>query len=188
MRPTGELFQRPPDWPFLLYFAGAVNPAGFQHVKDTYFHIVMAMLRYFLSMEKKKPGPAKGTRFDDVARSPVGHRLFKTRRARKISQAELGKKVNISKRMIAHYESSEGDPSITTLKKLADALDVTVSYLVGESPMKNVSLDDARPALKKDIERLKMLPRKDQRTVSNTIAGLHAKNQLQASREHRKKR
>jgi transcriptional regulator with XRE-family HTH domain len=126
-------------------------------------------------MKRKKPGPAKGTKFSDVKRTPVGERLFKTRRARGFSQEELGKKINISKRMIAHYESADGDPTIETLKKMADALSVTVSYLTGESTQKAMPTI-INPKLRRHLEKFQKLPLKDQKTVMRMVDGLAAEN------------
>jgi transcriptional regulator with XRE-family HTH domain len=128
-------------------------------------------------MERKKPGPTKGTKFSDVVRTPVGERLFKTRRARGLSQEELGEKVNLSKRMIAHYESAEGDPTIETLKKLADALNVTISYLTGESVQKVIK-EEISPKLRRHLETLQKLPPKDQKTVMRMVDGLAAANDI----------
>lgn len=126
-------------------------------------------------MKKKKPGPTKGTKFCQVQRTPVGERLFNTRRARGLSQEELGKRVNISKRMIAHYESAEGDPTIETLKKLAEALSVTVSYLTGESTQKAIK-DELSPKVRRHLEKFQKLPPKDQKTVMRMVDGLAAEN------------
>jgi len=125
-------------------------------------------------MKQKKPGPRKGTKFSDVKRSPVGERIFKTRRARGLSQEELGEKVGLSKRMIAHYESSEGDPTIDVLKNIAVALSVTVSYLVGESSQKLVR-EELTPKLRKNIEKIQSLQLKDQTKVFEYVDLLSSK-------------
>jgi transcriptional regulator with XRE-family HTH domain len=119
-------------------------------------------------MKKTKPGPKRGTKFSDVKRTLVGERLFMTRRTRGFSQEELGKMVGISKRMIAHYESKESDPTIETLKKLATALNVTVSYILAESTTKAIK-SDINPSLRKHIKVLQELPPKEQKTILNII-------------------
>ena len=132
---------------------------------------------------KNKRGITKGTRFNDIKRSPFGNRLYKILRSKKISQQKLGEQIGVSNRMVSYYITNEVGPPLEILKKIAKVLQVTVSYLVDESPLKNVELDNTSPALKKDIDLLKSLPRKDQRTVSNTIEGLYAKNKLH-KKEH----
>ena len=126
-------------------------------------------------MKRKKPGPQKGTKFTDIKRTPIGERIFKTRRARGLSQEDLGKKVALSKRMIAHYESQDGDPTIQILKKIASALNVTVSYLVGESPQKLVK-NELTPKLRRHVETLQKLPPKDQKAVMRHLDGLAVQN------------
>ncbi len=125
-------------------------------------------------MKKKKPGPVIGTKFSDVKRSAVGERLFKTRRVRGLSQEELGKKVNHSKRMIAHYESAEGNPTITILKQLADALGVTVSYLTGESTQKTIG-EELSPKIRHHLEQFQKLSPREQKIVMKMIDGLSTK-------------
>jgi len=77
--------------------------------------------------------------------------------------------------MIAHYESSEGDPTIEILKDVAAALNVTVSYLVGESPQKLVR-DELTPKLRKHVQKLQKLPPKDQKAVMRHLDGLAVQN------------
>lgn len=124
---------------------------------------------------KKKPGPTKGTRFSDVSRSVIGERLFKTRRARGFSQQNLGKKVGISKRMIAHYEGDNGVPPLDSLIKIAEALNVTVSYLLGESTQKTIK-GEMCLKMRKQIEKLQKLPPKEQKTIFNMIEIASEKN------------
>jgi transcriptional regulator with XRE-family HTH domain len=126
-------------------------------------------------MKKKKPGPAKGTKFTDVKRSHVGECLFKARRARGLSQEELGTKTGISKRMIAHYEGDNGIPPLDSLSKIADVLNVTVSYLLGESTQKMIK-DKISPKLRKHIEKIQKLPAGDQLAVFRMVDGLAAQN------------
>ena len=48
---------------------------------------------------------------------------------RHLSQADLAKKSNVSQSTIAQIEKGKKDPSITTLKKIAVALDVHIAVL-----------------------------------------------------------
>jgi len=139
------------------------------------FNASISYFVYVMKSIKKKRGLPKGTKFTDIKRSPFGIRLFRILRSKKISQRELGDKVGISNRMISYYETNEMGPPLSVLKSMAEALGVTISYLVDESPLKIVDIDNTRPALKKDFKILRSLSRKDQRSVSNMIAGLKAK-------------
>ena len=115
-------------------------------------------------MKKKKPGPKRGTKHSDIKRSPFGQRLFDARKVRGITQQELADKLGITKRMVANYEGNSEGPSVERLEDIAKALNVTVSYLLGESTLKTVK-EDVSPNIRKHIEVLKELPQKDQKKV-----------------------
>ncbi|MDG5817127.1 helix-turn-helix transcriptional regulator [Chitinispirillales bacterium ANBcel5] len=115
-------------------------------------------------MKKKKPGPKRGTKHSDIKRSPLGQRLFDARKVRGITQQELANKLGITKRMVANYEGNSEGPSVERLEDIAKALNVTVSYLLGESTLKTVK-EDISPNIRKHIEVLKELPQKDQKKV-----------------------
>ena len=59
----------------------------------------------------------------------LGERLKFFREARKLTQKELAKLAGISQATIAHIEKKSKDPSVDTLKRLADALDAHVATL-----------------------------------------------------------
>jgi len=62
------------------------------------------------------------------------HRLRALRDERGLTQQELGEKAGMSPVMISHFETGRRtSPSIENLVKLADALDVSVDYLLGRS-------------------------------------------------------
>jgi transcriptional regulator with XRE-family HTH domain len=120
-------------------------------------------------MKKVKPGPSRGKKHSDIARSDFGVRLFRTRKSRGLSQTELGKRVNLSKRMISHYEGDAPEgPPLQTLARIADALGVSVSYLLGESTQKALK-SDVSPHLIKHVRALEDLPPKEQKTILNMI-------------------
>ena len=50
---------------------------------------------------------------------------------RKMSQAELGRAAGLPPSSIAHFEAGSRKPSFDSLRKLANALNVTTDYLVG---------------------------------------------------------
>ena len=61
-----------------------------------------------------------------------GDKLKSIRLAQNLSQIELAKKAGITERSIYSYEQTGIFPRPNVLKKLADALNVTISYLLGE--------------------------------------------------------
>jgi len=62
-----------------------------------------------------------------------GQRILNIRKKNKWSQDELAKKVGTSAPIIGRYERNEIKPSIETAKNIADALGVTIDYLIGGS-------------------------------------------------------
>jgi transcriptional regulator with XRE-family HTH domain len=126
-------------------------------------------------MKIKKPGPPKGQKQTEVKRSPFGERLYKIRKARGMTQETVGEKIGVSKRVIAFYEGNHNGPEPDLLKKIASALNVTVSYLLGESILKNIE-PEVPPSLRKHVDKLKKLPPKDQKTAIRMIDALAAQN------------
>ena len=60
-----------------------------------------------------------------------GKRLSEVRKAKKLSQDEVGKMVGAHGAVIGRYERDEVKPSIDMATQLADALEVSLDYLVG---------------------------------------------------------
>jgi len=60
-----------------------------------------------------------------------GERILSIRKRLKWSQDELAKKVGTSAPIIGRYERNEIKPAIDTAKAIADALGVTVDFLLG---------------------------------------------------------
>lgn len=62
----------------------------------------------------------------------IGEKLRSARIAMNLSQIELAEKVGVSERSIYNYEQTETYPKPTILKRLAEVLNVTVTYLMDE--------------------------------------------------------
>ena len=59
------------------------------------------------------------------------NRLKKSREIRGLSQASLAKKADVPPSAVSHFEAGERKPSFETLRRLAEALDVTIDFLLG---------------------------------------------------------
>lgn len=68
-------------------------------------------------------------------------RLKEAREEAKMSQEDLAKKVGTTKSMISNYENAESNPRMTLLPEIANALKVSLAWLIsGEEPKRfNVS-------------------------------------------------
>jgi transcriptional regulator with XRE-family HTH domain len=141
---------------------------SFRIFKDTLNFIFYASAFYFDFMKRIKPGPKRGTKHSDVERSAFGQRLFNARKARGVTQQELAGKIGITKRMVANYEGDSEGPAVERLTAIAQALNVTVSYLLGESTQKSTE-PEVPATLRKHVEKLKNLPPKEQKTIFHMI-------------------
>jgi transcriptional regulator with XRE-family HTH domain len=63
-------------------------------------------------------------------------RLREIRARKGVSFRELKRLSGIAVANLFLYEHGQGDPQLSTLRKLAKALDVTVAELIGETPFK----------------------------------------------------
>ena len=62
-----------------------------------------------------------------LAEHNLGERLSYLRGHRKLTQSELSKKAGVSQSTIAQIEAGKKDPSVQTLKKLAEALEIHIA-------------------------------------------------------------
>jgi transcriptional regulator with XRE-family HTH domain len=62
-----------------------------------------------------------------------GEKILTIRKKNKWSQDQLAKMIGTSAPIIGRYERNEIKPSIETAKNIADALEVTIDYLIGGS-------------------------------------------------------
>lgn len=58
-------------------------------------------------------------------------RLIKSRQIRGLKQADLARSAGIPPSAISHFEAGERKPSFETLRRLAEALGVTIDFLLG---------------------------------------------------------
>ncbi|MEY8321291.1 helix-turn-helix transcriptional regulator [Lachnospiraceae bacterium 46-61] len=81
-------------------------------------------------------------------------RLKELRKERKITQAKLASKLNYGYTAIANYESGKNQPNISDLMKLANFLQVSVDYLIGNSNVRYKAEKDIwKEAIKKNLKR-----------------------------------
>lgn len=104
-----------------------------------------------------------------------GEKMTLIRKQKKLSQAELGKLSGINGDIVGKYERNEMKPSIETAKKLANALEVSLDYLVGEGELK--ILDKKTLKLLEDIEKL---PDEDKNHIFYTLDNLIKAAKLKA--------
>ncbi len=65
-----------------------------------------------------------------------GKRLMEVRKEKKLSQDELAKMIGVHGAVIGRYERDEVKPSVDMATKIANALDISLDYLVGATSLK----------------------------------------------------
>ena len=83
----------------------------------------------------------------------IGPRLKSARRAKGLTQTGLAKLVDTSQSYIAQMEGNDREPSLETLNTLADALEVSPGWLLGDtvSDMSGEYRTDPRAAIVADV-------------------------------------
>lgn len=95
-----------------------------------------------------------------------GKRLTECRKAKNLSQKELAEAFVTSHTTIGKYERDEMTPSIEAAKKLANILNTSVGYLLGENEQSDLFKD---PAMLKRFQDIATLPEKDKECLLTTV-------------------
>lgn len=95
-----------------------------------------------------------------------GNKLAECRKVKNLSQKELAGIFNTSHTTIGKYERDEMTPSIEAAKKLANILDTTVGYLLGENEQADLFKDSKMLERFQDIA---SLPNKEKDCLITTI-------------------
>ena len=93
----------------------------------------------------------------------IGEHIMLLRKQKGLSQAELGKVIGTSGDVIGRYERDVITPSIDVIVNVADALEVSIDFLVGKTKM---VLD--KQAVKR-LEDISKLPDDNKNFVLNLI-------------------
>ena len=64
-----------------------------------------------------------------------GDNMMLIRKKKGLSQAALGKSIGTSGDVVGRYERGDIKPSIEVVVKIADALEVSVDYLIGKTDL-----------------------------------------------------
>ncbi len=71
-----------------------------------------------------------------------GEKLKSLRTDASMTQAELAKKLNVTKSVVSYYELQERTPSPDVLIKIANIFHVTTDYLLGIEQRKTIDVSD----------------------------------------------
>jgi len=111
--------------------------------------------------------------------SDLGKRVVELRKKKGLSQSDLANQVGISYAQVGRYETKGAQPPAEVLKKIADALDSTVDYLIsGDTDEKAVStLKDAE--LLQQFRAVEQMDEDDKMTVKKLIDAFITKRKIQ---------
>lgn len=99
--------------------------------------------------------------------------LKKLREARGLSQEKLANKFFLTQQSIYKYETKDNEPTLETLKKMADFFETSVDYLIGYTDI-NHKIEDLKQhhLAEQEIELIRMLRKlgdKEQDTIFRLI-------------------
>jgi transcriptional regulator with XRE-family HTH domain len=111
--------------------------------------------------------------------SVLGQRIIELRKKKNLSQTDLAQMVGLSYAQIGRYETKGSQPPAEALKKIAEALDTTVDYLV------NGDTDEKAKSALKDSELLQQfraveqMDDDDRNTIKKLIDAFITKRKIQ---------
>lgn len=103
-----------------------------------------------------------------------GKRLLQARKKKGISQEELAAKLNTKGPVIGRYERDEMKPSIDAAAKMANILDVSLDWLVGNT---DTELDTTTLNRIQDIDKL---PKKEKELVYEFLDSFIANKKIKS--------
>lgn len=99
----------------------------------------------------------------------IGERIIRLRKEKGWSQNELAKMLGTSGPIIGKYERNEMVPSVEVAKKLADAFETTLDYLVDETG-KQADIKDK--AMLNRVVEIEHLDQEDKNTILRVVDSL----------------
>lgn len=95
----------------------------------------------------------------------VGQRIKSLRQLKKMTLRELAQRVGISISFLSDIENGRSNPSLERLMEIAEALDTTVSYLLGE----DAKTEEPTPPEKSTDDGIKQLTKKDEKDIAKDL-------------------
>ncbi len=116
-----------------------------------------------MATKKKKATPATQT---------LGGRIRSYRLEKGLTQTQLGKKIGVSQRVIAYYESKGISPPPELLVRIADALKVSTDTLFGRKKGSGRTEPAGNVRRQRHFKRLDELPLYDRKAIFRIIDAL----------------
>jgi transcriptional regulator with XRE-family HTH domain len=115
-----------------------------------------------------------------------GKRLIQIRKAKGLTQVELGKMIGVSQRIIHHYENKAEYPPAQKLIEIAGALNMSIDELLGVNDNSgNAMYQDIKPGLAKKLRLASNLPSHDLKALTTFIDALILKQQVKDEKQEK---
>lgn len=115
-----------------------------------------------------------------------GQRLARIRKAKGLTQVELGKMIGVSQRIIHHYENKAEYPPAQKIIELAQALNMSIDELLGaDGGAGEDNFQDIKPALAKKLRQASSLPAHDLKALTTFIDALILKQQVKGEQKEK---
>ena len=98
----------------------------------------------------------------------LGEKITKLKKLKNLSQVALAEATGISRDAISKYERGDSVPSVDYAKRIADALGVSLDYLVNDNDQEEILDNDAV----KRIKEIQTLPFKEKDKIYSVIDAL----------------
>jgi len=106
----------------------------------------------------------------------LSERLKQIRSHKNLSQKEVALTVGIDRAQYSRFESSKAEPSLPTLRKIAQALEIKIADLFSED--ENYDVSSADKSLLEKIKMIENLSDEDQKTIFNILDAFVGKKKL----------
>jgi len=98
----------------------------------------------------------------------LGEKITKLKKLKHLSQVALAEATGISRDAISKYERGDSTPSVDYAKRIADALGVSLDYLVNDNDEEDVLDNDAV----KRIKKIQQLPKEEKDKIYSVVDAL----------------
>lgn len=121
---------------------------------------------------------AQKSKSTSTNRQPFGQRLAQIRKAKGLTQQELGERIGVSQRIMHHYENKAEYPPAQKIIELAQALEMSVDELLGINGKKDGSYQNISLKLAKRLRLASSLPPNDLKALATFIDALIFKQKV----------
>lgn len=121
---------------------------------------------------------AQKSKSDKTNRPSFGQRLARIRKAKGLTQEELGQRIGVSQRIMHHYENKAEYPPAQKIIELAQALEMSVDELLGINGKNDASYQNISLKLAKRLRLASNLPPNDLKALATFIDALILKQRV----------